>query len=201
MARAATGNRRRNWCRSSRRNPSRQKNRHNWSHSLCRCGQAGSDNLTRARGQWEERTGAGWVGTDQSSRQQVLLVGLFIILACQQKLETSRSCRRSRAPSTPPVMSVDSLNFGESCDGSPQPLAVESIAKTSTRLELIIALSCQGRLIRSRWKKVLAQTGLSGRVLCGRAVGAERCCGSGGGVAAQSQGLRGRRSRGGSAEA
>ena len=60
-------------------------------------------------------------------------------------------------------MSVDS--FGESCDGSPQPLAVESIAKTSTRMELIIALSChQGRLIRSRWKKVLAQTGVSGRV-------------------------------------
>ena len=43
---------------------------------------------------------------------------------------------------------VDSFGErSESCDGSPQPLAVENIAKTSARLELIIVhllfvLSC-----------------------------------------------------------
>jgi len=51
---------------------------------------------------------------------------------------SSCSCRRTRAPSTPPVDSFDER--GGSCDGSPQPLAEESIAKTSARLELIIAL-------------------------------------------------------------
>ena len=46
-----------------------------------------------------------------------------------------KSCRRSRGPSTPDSFGERS----ESCDGSPQPLAVESIAKTSAwRVELII---------------------------------------------------------------
>ena len=54
---------------------------------------------------------------------------------------TQPSCRRSRALSTPPMMFVDSFDKrGESFDGSPQPLAEESIARTSNRLELSIAL-------------------------------------------------------------
>ena len=50
------------------------------------------------------------------------------------QLEPQPSFRRSRGPSTPDSFGERS----ESCDGSPQPLAVESIAKTSARLELII---------------------------------------------------------------
>ena len=51
------------------------------------------------------------------------------------QLEPEPSFRRSRGPSTPDSFGERS----ESCDGSPQPLAVESIAKTSAwRVELII---------------------------------------------------------------
>ena len=53
------------------------------------------------------------------------------------------SCRPSRAPSTPPMMFVNSFDSrSESSDGSPQPSAEESIAKRTSTLN-IIALSCQ----------------------------------------------------------
>ena len=69
----------------------------------------------------EVRRGAG--RTDQLSSQ----------------LEPEPSCRRSRGLAVPPVMFVDSFDESSgSCDGRPQPLAEESIAKTSSRLELII---------------------------------------------------------------
>ena len=53
------------------------------------------------------------------------------------------SCRQPRAPSTPgpPVMLVASFGSRSESFGSPQPLAEESIARTST---LNIVLSCQG---------------------------------------------------------
>ena len=86
-----------------------------------RCDQECSGNVR------EERSGRGVGTTDQPWLQ----------------LEPQPSFRRSRGPSTPDSFGERS----ESCDGSPQPLAVESIAKTSARLELIIVhllfvLSC-----------------------------------------------------------
>ena len=94
--------------------------RHTRSGCKRRCDQECSGNVR------EERSGRGAGKADQMSQ-----------------LEPEPSFRRSRGPSTPDSFGERS----ESCDGSPQPLAVESIAKTSARLELIIVhllfvLSC-----------------------------------------------------------
>ena len=99
---------------------------HSWSHTtrhtrskgfVHRCGQESSGNVSEERGQAASGTGR----ADQPWSQL--------------EPDDPWSCRRSRGPST-----FDS--FGErsesSCDGRPQPLAVESIAKTSAWLGLII---------------------------------------------------------------
>ena len=90
-------------------------------------------------------------------------------------------------------MFVDSFDERSgSCDGSPQPLAEESIVKTSARLELIICTlvpATQCRLIRSyrvqltghKLSRGTVQAGAGGRRLerDGRRLGGRRLAGDG----------------------
>ena len=97
----------------------------------------------------EERTGAGQrdrpeVADPPSQPRSQLLSQLQTQLPSQPELHDQSHearCRRSRASSTPPVMFDDSFDERSELFGSPQPLAEESIARTST---LNIVLSCQG---------------------------------------------------------
>ena len=97
------------------------------SYPRSQAGQRSNASILYTRGR---RTGGGVGETDQPSSQL--------------EPEPSpggfgpRARRRSGAPSTPPVISVDSCDErGDSCtspfDGSPQPLVVESIAKINSR--------------------------------------------------------------------